>query len=183
MGKRSSFQHTDKNFWRTPFEAVVPLIPHLDSMEFDEPCCGEMDLVRHLEAFGLTCGNATDIRDGFDALKMRDTPSDRIITNPPWERSLLHPLIDHLRQLRPTWMLIDADWAFTKQAIPYMEFCERFVAVGRVKWVPDSPHAGKDNCAWYLFREVEVETRFVAQMPRDQFDRIARRASRGEVVA
>jgi len=25
------------------------------------------------------------------------------------------------------------------------------VSVGRVKWIPDSKHTGKDNVCWYLF--------------------------------
>jgi len=52
---------------------------------------------------------------------------------------------------RPTWLLFDADWAHTKQAIPYLEMCLKIVAVGRVKWIEGSEGPGKDNAAWYLF--------------------------------
>jgi hypothetical protein len=65
---------------------------------------------------------------------------------------VLHQLIIHLSSLAPTWLLFDADWAHTKQAVPYLERCRKIVSVGRVKWIPDSKMTGKDNCAFYLFR-------------------------------
>jgi hypothetical protein len=64
----------------------------------------------------------------------------------------LHRLIIHLSSLAPTWLLLDADWAHTKQAIPYLERCRKIVSVGRVRWIPDSKMTGKDNCAFYLFQ-------------------------------
>jgi hypothetical protein len=53
--------------------------------------------------------------------------------------------------MRPTWLLFDADWVHTKQAAPYLSRLRKIVAIGRVKCIPDSPHTGKDNCAWHLF--------------------------------
>ena len=72
-----------------------------------------------------------------------------IITNPPWERKLLHPMIEQFSDLRPTWLLFDADWVHTKQAIPFMPRLRKIVSVGRVKWFDKT--AGKDNACWYLF--------------------------------
>lgn len=88
------------------------------------------------------------------ALTLTDAelPGVPIITNPPWTRAVLHPMIAHLSSLRPTWLLFDADWPHTRQASELMLRCERIVAIGRVKWIEGSPHTGKDNCAWYLFR-------------------------------
>ena len=77
--------------------------------------------------------------------------ADHIITNPPWDRKILHPMIEHFASMRPTWLLFDADWMHTKQSTPYMDYCQKIVSVGRVKWIPDSKMTGKDNCAWYLF--------------------------------
>jgi hypothetical protein len=74
-----------------------------------------------------------------------------IITNPPWSRNILHGMIDRFASLAPTWLLFDADWAFTKQSEPYMDRCQMIVAVGRVKWIEGSKNTGKDNCAWYNF--------------------------------
>ena len=64
------------------------------------------------------------------------------------------------RNFRPTWLLFDADWAHTKQARPYLKYCDKIVSVGRVKWIPDSKMTGKDNCAWYLFLKDECQTKF-----------------------
>jgi hypothetical protein len=74
-----------------------------------------------------------------------------IITNPPWDRKILHPMIEHFSAMRPTWLLFDADWMHTKQSAPFMPYLRKIVSVGRVKWIPDSKMTGKDNCAWYLF--------------------------------
>ena len=73
------------------------------------------------------------------------------VTNPPWSRPVLHPIINNLSDQAPTWLLIDADWVHTKQAIPYLPRLQKIVSIGRVKWIPDSPFAGKDNCCWHLF--------------------------------
>jgi len=56
--------------------------------------------------------------------------------------------------------LDEANWMHTKQASPYLKFCSKIVSVGRVKWIPDSKTTGKDNCAWYLFKDNEQETLF-----------------------
>ena len=83
--------------------------------------------------------------------------ADLIITNPPWDRDVLHPLIDVFSNMLPTWLLFDADWMHTKQAIPFLTRCDRIVSVGRVKWFPETKMVGKDNCAWYLFLPDDVE--------------------------
>lgn len=60
MGKRSpGHERRENEFWPTPFAGVLPLIPFLKHKRiktFAEPCCGEGDLVRHLESFGATSG-------------------------------------------------------------------------------------------------------------------------------
>jgi hypothetical protein len=56
MGKRSDFERKERDFYPTPFKAVKPLIPHLRGVRtFAETCCGDGQLVRHLESFGLRC--------------------------------------------------------------------------------------------------------------------------------
>jgi hypothetical protein len=113
MGKRSSnFERIPRDFYRTPFNAVPPLIPHLRGIRtFAEPCAGDGALVRHLESFGLRCTYAGDIATRQDALA-RDTygNADAIITNPPYTRELMHRLIAHFRKIAPTWLLLPADW-------------------------------------------------------------------------
>ena len=94
---------------------------------------------------------------------MKKCSADSFITNPPWDRSILHPLIMHLSDIAPTWLLFDADWMHTRQSTEYMVRCSQIVSVGRVKWIPDSKMTGKDNCAWYLFERGAAATRFVGR--------------------
>jgi len=51
----------------------------------------------------------------------------------------------------PTWLLIDYDWAATKQAAPFVPHCSDIVILPRLKWIEDSKDTGKDNHAWYRF--------------------------------
>ena len=77
MGKRSGFERSERDFYRTPPAAMPPLIPHLRGVHsFAEPCCGDGALVRHLEAHGLRCVHAGDISTGQDALASR-SPAPR----------------------------------------------------------------------------------------------------------
>ena len=89
MGKRR-----EADYYPTPKVAVLPLLPYLRAAgikTFAEPCCGEGDLVRHLESFGLACVYSGDIRSGQDALGLdhygasaRSIPSSPIrLTTPP----------------------------------------------------------------------------------------------------
>jgi ligand-binding SRPBCC domain-containing protein len=153
MGKRSNFERREADFYPTPRAAVLPLVPHLRGIRtFAEPCCGDGALVRHLEFFGLRCIYAGDIASGNDALKLDDYGKvDAIITNPPYTRRAMHKLVEHFQRVAPTWLLLEMDWAVTKQAGPYLRTCSDIVAIGRLKWIPDSKHTGKDNFAWLRF--------------------------------
>jgi hypothetical protein len=153
MGKRSSFERREGDFYPTPRAAVVPLIPYLRGIRtFAEPCAGNGDLVRHLESFGLRCIYAGDIRTGQDALAVSSYGNvDAIVTNPPYSRELMHRMIAHFSRSVPTWLLLESDWAQTKQAAPFMAACSDIAAIGRVKWIAGSKHTGKDNHAWYRF--------------------------------
>jgi len=157
MGKRSDFARVPRDFYPTPAEAVGPLLRHLVSgTKFIEPCAGDGALVDHLTGAGHRCIQASDIAPQRadvreqDALTICWTP-EAYITNPPWDRRILHPLIVHLSDQAPTWLLFDADWIHTRQAVPFLPRLRRIVSVGRVKWIPDSKMTGKDNCAWHLF--------------------------------
>jgi hypothetical protein len=158
MGKRSSFERIPRDFYPPPIEAVRPLLQHLPSgAAFIEPCAGDGALVDHLTANGHVCMMASDICpqrsdiDRADALATEWTAAPMFITNPPWDRSVLHLLILHLSSFAPTWLLFDADWIHTRQSVPFADRLRAIVSVGRVKWIPDSKMTGKDNCAWHLF--------------------------------
>jgi hypothetical protein len=160
MGKRSNFERRDRDFYATPEAAFVPLIPHLHGIQtFAEPCAGEGDLVGHLQRAGLTCAFEGDISTGYDALTYdfhHEAMFDAIISNVPWRRDILHPMIERFMRMAPTWLLLDADWAFTRQSRPFLVHCSHIVAVGRVKWIVGSKHTGKDNAAWYRFHVQHV---------------------------
>ncbi len=170
MGKRSSFPRMKNDTYDTPAEAVTPLLPHLaPATWFVEPCAGSGALVRHLIADGHTCLHAVDIaprdreergveRGNALTYRLAETPflheaasPPVFITNPPWTRALLHPIILNLFWQAPTWLLLDASWAHTRQAAPYMALCRKIISVGRVRWIMDSAHTGKDDAAWFLF--------------------------------
>lgn len=159
MGKRSNFERVERDFYPTPMAAVFPLLPHIPALSvFIEPCAGDGSLIEHLKKYGIYCVGSMDIEPQHksvghgDAMDMDGVgDADYIITNPPWNRKILHPMIEHFSSMCPTWLLFDADWMHTKQSAPYMEWCVKIVSVGRVKWIPDSKMTGKDNCAWYLF--------------------------------
>lgn len=173
MGKRSDFERNPRDFYPTPFEAVTPLLPHLQGIStFAEPCAGDGKLMDHLSVSGFTCSYACDIepqRDGVEKLSCFDVSqpladADCIITNPPWDRKLLHPMIDHFRTLNDiTWLLFDADWVHTKQSRDLIQYCSKIVSVGRVKWIEGSKTTGKDNCAWYQFGKHKTDAIFVGR--------------------
>lgn len=158
MGKRSDFKRIARDAYDTPREAVQPLVCFIKKgSTFCEPCAGKGQLISHLEDIGLECLEAFDIAPRLfgitrlDALIIDSTNADMFITNPPWSRDFLHPLIERLSSIKPTWLLFDADWMHTKQSAELVLRCSKIVSVGRVKWIPDTKMTGKDNCCWYLF--------------------------------
>jgi len=175
MGKRSNFDRIPRDFYPTPPEAVRPLISHLTpGTTFVEPCAGDGALIEHLKAFGHHCSYAFDTEPQNTSIHLGDARielsagygADCFITNPPWDRAILHPIIHNLSARLPTWLLFDADWIHTRQSAPFMPLLRKVVSVGRVKWIADSPFTGKDNCAWHLF---DANSNGVAQF----FGRIA----------
>ena len=157
MGKRSDFERKPRDYYPTPIEAVIPLVPHLPKKGlFAEPCAGDGRLIRHIEELTNLHGYwMTDIEPQADFVGDGDALTDKIvgcdvcITNPPWDRKILHPMIENLSSQLPTWLLFDADWMHTKQASQYIPLIRKIVSVGRVKWFGNT--SGKDNCCWYLF--------------------------------
>ena len=173
MGKRSdgAFERIERNFYATPLKPTLRLSGFLGDVEaFAEPFVGDGAWVRHLGSFGIPCVFASDIQPEGEARRyaltrdaMRLDRSDldicgatHIISNPPWPtpRANGEPtvsLIWHLMRIRPTWLLLSADFAHNVYAPPLMRRCRKMVSVGRVKWIEGTKHDGKDNCAWYLF--------------------------------
>ncbi len=185
MGKRSEFPRVAKDLYETwDPRAVAPLLPHLKPhTQFVEPCAGNLALVRQLEAAGHVAAWVSDIegRDvtytvsgvpvtrkvqAYDVFKLTQIlrVAGCVITNCPWSRPILHKMIEHfISHANETWLLLDAGWAFTKQSADYMPHCSDIVAVGRVRWVPDTKMVGKDDCAWYRF---STDTEYTIFHPR-----------------
>lgn len=163
MGKRSDFKRVEKDFYRTWDPRAVSALKHFlkAGQTFAEPCAGDGTLTDQLEALGLTCLYQYDIEpmrddiDKVDALELTSNDvwgSDLILSNPPWSRNILHPMIERFANLKPTWLLFDSDWAYTKQSKELMsKYCTDIVVVGRLKWIEGTKMSGKDNCAWYRF--------------------------------
>jgi hypothetical protein len=156
MGKRSQFERIPYDLYPTPAKAVQPLIPYLRAAgirRFAEPCCGNGDLVRHLEEYGLTCVYRGDIATGQDALASNNYGDiDAVITNTTHKREVMHPMITHFQRIAPVvWLLIDLEWLATLQAVPYLPRCSDVVIIGRVKWFPHSEHGSKDSFCWFRF--------------------------------
>ncbi len=162
MGKRSNFKRRPQDAYDTPPEAVEPLLNHLPApytFSYWEPCAGNGALLKVIPS---TYWSASDIVPRSNKVAQADalepmcrhpshrTSVDYIITNPPWTRSILHPMIEHFSDMRPTWLLFDADWMHTKQSAPYLWRLQKIVSVGRVSWMKNGT-SGMDNCAWYLF--------------------------------
>lgn len=159
MGKRSNFKRNKGDYYQTPKTALLPLLPHLGTCElFCEPCAGDGRLIRYLTDTGHRCLDAWDIDPQGPNIRKEDARFTRcdkeitsFITNPPWSRPFLHPIIENLCAQHPTFLLFDADWVHTRQANGLWQKCSKIISIGRVKWIEDSPFVGKDNCCWYRF--------------------------------
>lgn len=166
MGKRSNFKKIEKDAYMT-FDprAVTPLFDYYGGINFTyyEPCVGNGDLVNLLKP--LACIGSSDSEKDARTYQYK-TDAEMFITNPPWTREVLHPIINNLRVQRPTWLLFDADWMFTAQSSLYMKFCKVVLPIGRLKWIPNTTDVGKDNCAWYLFVEQESPCTFIPKLER-----------------
>lgn len=158
--------------------AVEALAPHLPAGTiYAEPCAGAGDLIYLLERAGMVCDWALELepQDPWlrnrwpigkgNALNLSEADmgaAEVLITNPPWYRPALHALVLHLAALRPTWMLFDASWMHTQQAMRFRPICTDIVSVGRIKFFAGSRYDPPDDCAWYRFdaRSPGPETRF-----------------------
>jgi len=174
MPKRSSYPRRAQDAYFTPVEPVRELARHVaPGSTFIEPCAGDGRLVRHLTAVcGLICVAAFDTHPAGpgvargDALTDPLPPADYIITNPPWSRHLLHPMITRFAAHAPAWLLFDAGWWQTGQARPFEPVLRTVQGAGRVSWMENGRN-GMDDAAWHLFdARAPGGPGFEAHMPR-----------------
>lgn len=180
MGKRSAFARNPRDYYATPPAAMPALLARLSpGTRFIEPCAGDGRLIGLLEKAGHRCIGATDIqpqRQDIDAEDACTTQWDKpplFITNPPWDRKVLHKIITNLTAQAPAWLLFDADWAHTGQSIPFIPWLREIVSVGRVKWIEGSKFTGKDNCAWHLFDRNGSGTQFIPRLKRPKVAKLS----------
>ena len=167
MGKRSDFPRRAQDAYDTPPEAVLPLLRRLPAtFTYWEPCAGKGALIEALT--GGNCVACSDIEprglsawmQQVDAMEITRQDADcfeveYIITNPPWPQKQGQPTVDlalHLSSIRPTWLLLSADFAhnlyFAKSGLA--KRCVEYVSVGRVSWMKNGT-GGKENAAWFCF--------------------------------
>lgn len=167
MGKRSDMERVPQDFYVTPPDGILPLLPHLPRAPFTffEPCVGDGAIINHLSVLrpDAECVGASDIvsrtsdHDVEYADFTKEYPvgaamADLIITNSPWDRPIMHAMIENvMSHVTPAWMLLDSNWAATEQANKYLKGCEKIVHIGRLKWIPGTKDTGKDDCSFYHF--------------------------------
>lgn len=173
MGKRSDKERIPHDFYATTdLKALAPeFTKNIRGKSYAEPCYGEGDLENLLRDFAL-CEWRSDIRTTtsgcytLDASCLSKESIDRcdlIITNPPYTRNVLLPMIEKFISLKPTWLLLPADYMHNVYFGDYMSRCSKVVSIGRLKWFKDSPHTSTDNYAWYYWKykaDTETETVF-----------------------
>jgi hypothetical protein len=166
IGKRSDFARIDHDLYDTPAEAVFELVKELEpATRFIEPCVGNGYLVGHLKRAGHILVGSYDLPTDARTHRYDAVGADCFLTNPPyWGRPWrdLHALIANLSDQLPTWLLMASDWLINERSAAMMPRLRRIVAVGRMKWVPDSPDSGMVNVVWCLFGPPsDDEPRFV----------------------
>lgn len=173
MTKRADgkFERQLDDFYPTPEAAVPFLQPHIaPATKYVEPCAGDGALINHLwHHLHIICAKAIDTTPRDKSVELGNAlllsrrhvlGADLIITNPPYDRAVMHPIINRCRQLLPSWFLLEADWLFTKQAADLLAYADKIVAVGRLKLIADSKTSGFDNYCWVRFGNTITSTRF-----------------------
>lgn len=149
--RRLGLPRRERDNYPTPFKAVEPLLPHLrPRTRFIEPCAGAGFLVEHLVRAGHMCVAHFD--DDAETKHYRELgPGVIAITNPPPDRGPMHAIIENLSNQAPTWLLVDSDWLFTQQAVPYLPRIQDVVVIGRMRMIEGTKYAGFDNYCWIRF--------------------------------
>lgn len=177
MAKSSPFPNAPRDLYQTQACGVAPLIGQLTRhghMRVVDPCAGAGNIAFYLAALrALTPHDVEavgqyDVRplaphiEQMDARHMSSSHvagADAFVTNPPWSRRLLDPLMAHLYGLAPTWLLLPLDHAANAWFAPHMEHCLEVHPTPRLRWF--EPTVGHDdvytrNTAWFLF-DAEAE--------------------------
>ncbi len=162
MGKYSEFKRVERDYYTTPIKPVLPLNRLIGiNKTYIEPCAGNGRMTSHLSSMSHTCLGAYDIEPMAEGIETKNAltipraelnKADYIITNPPWTREILHPMIEYFAEANHTFLLFDSNWANTQQSAHLLrKYCTVIMPVGRVKWIEGSKYSGKEDCSWYGF--------------------------------
>ena len=175
MGKYSDFSRVEKDFYPTidPNAIVKPFWERIYGKTYAEPCYGDGDLENQLMEVA-NCRWRSDIRETVGSSKVKDALAltrddvgdcDLIITNPPYDRKTLLPIIEHFISLRPTWLLLPGDMMHNKYFSKYVDTASCIISVGRLYWQANQIR-GKNNFCWYYWPRygvTEYPTEFIGR--------------------
>jgi hypothetical protein len=165
MSKRKpgGFRRIERNLYPTSLAQAERLLPFLwPGARFYEPCAGAGDLVRHLVARGMVCVGASDIEPRGEKIGKRDAltlwrpdleNADLIITNPAHEGVQTVFIIDHLRKLKPSWMLLPLDYLANDYMQQLLGYASIITPAKRLR-LAGTPDQGTDNFVWVRFEEL-----------------------------
>ena len=158
--KTDSAAVNPRDFWPTPMEAVPPLVERLKVTDPNgliiEPCAGDGRLADALTANGLKVRIMSDIeprRDDVrrgDASKLPFAPTHLVVTNPPWSRDLLEPILHNMVGKTNAWLLLPLDYLANLWMAPFVPYVNQIVPLGRVSWL-NNGKGGYENSAWLRF--------------------------------
>jgi hypothetical protein len=172
MGKYGGegYEKVPKDRYITPRTGVERLAEYFDleGVTYVEPCFANGNLSRWLSEFGAREIYRSGLEPEVENVDLCDVLSDGqqrwaefgkkadcILTNPPWSRNLLHPMIELFSDVAPTLLLFDANWINTKQARPFQDRLVAVFPAGRHRWFAgqegDKGLAPKEDTSWYLF--------------------------------
>jgi hypothetical protein len=167
MGKRSDgFERKGRDYYPTiDPKAAARLAAHIEAPQtYCEPCAGAGDLIDGLDTHKWVCLSAFDTEPQSEVVVQRDALDlcyddvkccDLIVTNPPFARGILLPILDHFLTLKPTWLLLPGDIIHNKYMAPYLGYCSDILAIGRMYW-EENKVSGKDNYVWVRFSKDHI---------------------------
>jgi len=173
MGKRSEFEKKprDKYYTIDP-DAVKPILSKLKEYykqtgkkrNYAEPCAGAENLINLLSEYA-DCIWTSDIDpqndfdtpvDVMDLVRLDfNVDCDLIITNPPYTKKILMPMIEKMLTLTENvWLLLPADMMHNQYMSRLIDkHCISILSVGRLYWEAEKKVKGKDNYEWYFFKQ------------------------------
>lgn len=195
MSKRTDLPRNPRDLYETHDpKAVAPIAPlwHGNETRYIEPFCGSGELIANIANHcDAKCVHASDLEplpqvngvpDGiifekynFEVIDWESTAGHKnathFISNPPWlndkksDYQLLR-IINHLSAIRPTWLLLNGNFAFNKRSSDAMGICTDIITVGRLKWIKGSKHSATEDSCWFLFDQKTADGRGPTIHPR-----------------